>query len=234
MRTLAPLLVWVALCPVSQAQQPAAEPEPIDHRGAWNCVLYGDPRTGDERVVLNFGADGTTRMAIPSEDVQRPWFPLSRWQLEEDALTFSDSRTGRNFSASLNRPTLGGEWRTTDLFGGWWCSETDQGTASALYAHPTGEPTAMTQPLIPEIMASPTYPRQAIREAKEGRVVVCFEVDPLGAVRDPQFIEYSDEIFRSPSLDALMQSHYKAWSDDRHGPARPACRSFVYSLEQIY
>lgn len=185
-------------------------------------------------MVLNFGADGSTRMAIPSEDVQRPWFPLSRWQLDEDVLTFSDSRTERNFSGNLSRTALGGEWRTDETLGGWWCSEADPATASSLYTNPTGEPTAMTEPLIPEIMASPTYPRQAIRDALEGRVVICFEVNPLGRVRDPQFVELSDEIFRAPSLDALMQAQYQGWSDDPDGPARPACRSFVYSLEQRF
>ena len=92
----------------------------------------------------------------------------------------------------------------------------------------------MSQPLIPEIMATPAYPRQAIRDAKEGRVVVCFEVDANGVVRDPQFIELTDEIFRAPSLDALMQSRYKGWSDEENGAARPACRSFIYRLDQIY
>ena len=185
-------------------------------------------------MVLNFGADGTTRMAIPSEDVQRPWFPLSRWQLEDEVLTFSDSRTQRDFSAGLNRSTLGGEWRTADVLGGWWCSAADAASASALYTSPTGEPTAMTSPLIQEITASPTYPREAIREAREGRVVICFEVNPQGFVRDPEFVELSDEIFRDPSLNALMQSQYQGWSDDPEGPARPACRSFVFSLEQRF
>lgn len=196
--------------------------------------MYGDPQTGDERVMLNFGADGSTRMAIPSEDAQRPWFPLSRWRLEEDVLTFSDSRSERDFSANLSRPALGGEWRTVEVFGGWWCSEADPAAASALYTNPTGQPVALMQPLIPQVMASPTYPSQAIREAKEGRVVICFEVEPSGRVRDPEFVELSDEIFRTPSLDALMKSQYKSWSNDPSGPARPACRSFVYSLEQRF
>ncbi len=173
-------------------------------------------------------------MARPSEDAQRPWLPLSRWELEEDVLTFTDSRTERRFSANLKRTTLGGEWRTITLLGGWWCSTGDQAAASRILTNPTGEPTAMTQPLIPELMATPSYPRQAIREAKEGRVVICFEVDSTGVVRDPNFIESTDEIFRAPSLDALMQSQYKAWAREGSSAARPACRSFIYRLEQIY
>ena len=223
-------LLWIAPLVVSQAQD-SEEPEPINHRGVWNCILYGDPDAGDERVMLNFGADGSTRVARPSEDVQRPWFPLSRWEVEEDILTFSDSRTDRRFSSNLNRTTLGGEWRTLTLLGGWWCSAADPTVASSILTNPTGEPTALTQPLIPEMMMTPSYPRQAVREAKEGRAVICFEVDPSGVVRDPVFIELTDEIFRAPSLDALMQSHYKGWNANA---ARPACRSFIYRLDQIY
>ena len=89
----------------------------------------------------------------------------------------------------------------------------------------------MTQPLIPEVMATPAYPIRAVREAKQGRAVVCFEVDATGTVRDPQFIELTDEIFRGPSLDALMLSRYQGWSGGGH---RPACRSFVYVLDRIY
>ena len=197
----------------------------------WNCILYGDPETGDERVIFNFGPDGSTRMARPGEAVQRPWSPLSGWEVEEGQLRFTDSRTQRRFAAQLGRPTLGGEWRTLTLFGGWWCSEAEAEVASGLLTSPTGPPTAMTQPLIPEVMATPAYPIRAVREAKQGRAVVCFEVDATGTVRDPQFIELTDEIFRGPSLDALMLSRYQGWSGGGH---RPACRSFVYVLDRIY
>lgn len=182
-------------------------------------------------MIFNFGPDGSTRMARPDEDVQRPWSPLSGWEVEDSQLRFTDSRTQRRFAAQLGRPTLGGEWRTLTLFGGWWCSEAEAEVASGLLTRPTGPPTAMTQPLIPQVMATPTYPIQAVREAKQGRAVVCFEVDSTGTVRDPQFIELTDEIFRGPSLDALMLSQYQGWSG---GGNRPACRSFVYVLDRIY
>lgn len=231
-------MLSIAPLALSQAQRrssqpPPPEPDPVNHVGVWNCILYGDPATGDERVMLNFGPDRSTRLARPSEDAQRPWTPLSSWTLEEGRLTFTDSRTDRRFVAELDRPTLGGEWRTLTLLGGWWCSEAAPELGSSILTDPTGEPTAMTQPLIPEVMATPAYPRQAVREAKEGRVVVCFEVDPTGNVQNPQFVELTDEIFRGPSLDALMLSQYKGWSAEQGGN-RPACRSFVYRLDQIY
>ena len=83
-------------------------------------------------------------------------------------------------------------------------------------------------------MATPRYPRQAIREAREGRVVICFEVDPSGQVQAPEFIELSDEIFRATSLDALMTSSYQPLTGSGRNSPRPACRSFIYRLDQIY
>ena len=77
-------------------------------------------------------------------------------------------------------------------------------------------------------MATPRYPRQAIREAREGRVVICFEVDPSGQVQAPEFIELSDEIFRASSLDALMSSSYQPLTGSGRTSPRPACRSFIY------
>jgi len=217
-----------------QGQDAAAEEGLIDHLGAWNCVLYGNPELGDERVLLNFAPDGSTRMARTSEDAAHPWVPLSRWRAEGEELTFSDSRTERQFHAELRRPTLGGEWRTVTLFGGWWCSEAEEHVAASILTEPTGEPIAVSVPLLPEVMASPSYPRQAIRDAKEGRAVVCFEVDPEGEIHHPQFIELSDEIFRAPSLDALMRSRYKPRVGSDSVAGRPACRSFVYRLDQVF
>ena len=216
------------------AEEAGAQLDPIDHTGAWTCILYGDPDRGDERALLSFGPDGSTRLARPGQDVSVPWTPLSRWSIENDQLSFSDARSGRHFLAALRRPGLGGEWRTATLYGGWWCTKAGEAVDARLLTEPAGIPIAMTMPLIPEIMATPDYPRQAIREAKEGRAVICFEVDPRGVVHDPHFIELSDEIFRAPSLDALMRSHYQPWTA-RPGRSteRPACRSFAYSLERI-
>lgn len=217
-----------------QVAQISSEPEFLNHMGVWNCILYGDPALGDERVILHFGPDGSTRIARPNENTQRPWAPLSRWQLEFSQLQFTDSRTQRSYTADLTRTTLGGGWEAPILLGGWWCSKAPDEIASNILINPTGEPIFMTEPLIPEIMATPRFPRLAIREAKEGRAVVCFQVDSSGNVQDPHFIELTDRIFREPSLSALMQSRYKGWSDSDLVDNRPACRSFIYRLDKIY
>jgi TonB family protein len=81
-------------------------------------------------------------------------------------------------------------------------------------------------------MASPSYPRQAIRDAKEGRAVVCFLVDSGGAVRDPEIVELSDQIFRDATMLAIFRSSYRPWGEQ--GVVRPGCRSYTYELDAIY
>lgn len=208
----------------------------VAHLGGWSCVLYGNPAFGDERVQLRFEPDGTTRQARPSEDRARPWIPLSRWQIQDGDLVFEDSRTGREFQGDLNRSTLGGEWRTRTLVGGWWCTRMseDEIDASADLRDVLESSEESTRSLIPEVMATPSYPNQAIRQALEGRVLICFGVEPSGEVVQPEVLELSDELFREPSLDALSRSRYQSWNEREHGGRRPACRSFVYLLDPIY
>ena len=196
--------------------------------------MYGNPALGDERVLLSFAPDQSTLMAKPSIDAARPWQPLSRWQVEDDLLSFTDSRSGREFQASLRRTTLGGEWRTLNLLGGWWCSEAREEVDLGIFANESEESGSMLVPLVTAVMATPVYPRQAIREATEGRVVLCFEVDANGEIRNPEFVELSDEIFRATSLDALMNSRYQPWLERGDDTLRPACRSFVYQLDYAF
>ncbi len=206
----------------------------IDPRSTWSCVIYGNPALGDERVLLNFAPDQSTLMARPSDNESRPWSPLSPWQIQDDVLSFRDSRTGRVFEANLERTTLGGSWKTLTLLGGWWCTETAENVDLGIFASGRDRSRSVMAPLIPAVVATPRYPRRAIRDALEGRAVICFEVDPNGQVRAPEFIELTDEVFRAPSLDALMTSSYQPLSGGSPDSPRPACRSFLYRLDQIF
>jgi len=206
----------------------------LDPRGTWTCVFFGNPAIGDERALLSFAPDQSTLMAIPEEDSLRPWLPLSRWQLEDETFTFSDSRNGRAFEANLRRTTLGGDWRATNLRGGWWCTATGDGIELGIFADPNDRTRETLVPLIPMVMARPAFPRQAIRGAVEGRVVICFVVDPTGNVRDPEFVELTEEIFRAASLDSLMSSSYRPWLESGDEKPRPACRSFLYLLDKTF
>lgn len=200
-------------------------------------MLYGNPALGDERVMLSFGPDRTVRMARGAESGTLAWSPLSNWEVQKGIIKFEDPRTGRRFSADARRDTLAGEWRTLNLLGGWWCSAAtanDGSEAGIDILTGTGLDPDSTKRLIPEVMATPTFPLQAIREAREGRVVLCFTVEPSGEVYDPEFVELSDEIFRAPSLDALMRSRYKSWNPRTDGGSRQACRSFIYRLDYVF
>ena len=77
-------------------------------------------------------------------------------------------------------------------------------------------------------MVSPSYPREAIKEAKEGRAIVCFLVDASGAVRDPELLELSDPIFATPTLQAIERSRYRPAT--RSDVMRPGCRHYLYEL----
>ena len=209
----------------------------LDPVGTWRCVLYGNPALGDERVMLSFGPDRTVRMARGAESGTLAWSPLSTWEVQKGVIKFEDPRTGRRFSADARRDTLAGEWRTLNLLGGWWCSAATANDGSESHIDiltGTGLDPDSTKRLIPEVMATPTFPLQAIREAREGRVVLCFIVEPSGEVYDPEFVELSDEIFRAPSLDALMRSRYKPWNPRIDGGSRQACRSFIFRLDYVF
>ena len=218
-------------------QQRDADAIHLDPVGTWRCVVYGHPTFGDERAVVSFAPDQSARIARSIEGGTPTWSPLSRWQVENGLMSFADSRTGRRFTADLGHETLRGEWRTLSQLGGWWCAAADADEGPGIDILSTigeDENPESEKRLIPFIMATPTFPRQAIREAKEGRVVLCFEVEPSGEIFKPEFVELSDEIFRATSLDALMRSRYQSWDPREQGGARPACRSFIYRLDYRY
>jgi hypothetical protein len=198
----------------------------VDPVGTWSCVVWGHPEFGDERVLFNFAPDGVARLARIENLAVPAWSGLTPWITEDRQMRFSDPRTGRQYSADLRRDNLGGTWRTLTTTGGWWCAvselevvpETNEGRAAAL------------PPVLPLVTATPRYPIQAIREAKQGRVVTCFLVDATGAIVEPEIIELSHEMFREPTLIALSRSRYE--SRDADG-LRPSCRSYTFSLDRL-
>ncbi len=198
----------------------------VDPIGTWSCVVWGHPDFGDERVLLNFTPQGVARLARIEAAAVPAWTGLTPWIMEGRKMRFSDPRTGRQYTADLRRESLGGNWRTLTTTGGWWCAvsdveavpETNEARAAAL------------PPVLPLVTATPRYPIEAIRTAKQGRVVTCFLVDAAGMVVEPEIIELSDEIFREPALTALSRSRYQPRSSE---VLRPSCRSYTFSLDRL-
>lgn len=205
--------------------------ERIEPVGTWRCVLYGHPALGDERVLMQIDPDGGTSIVRLSAETGGRWSPMSQWERRRNRIYFEDGRTGRRFEADLDRESFGGRWETVSSNGGWWCTPF-AGDVSALPRSDFFSDTRLMPPLIPRTMATPFYPRQAIREAKEGRAVVCFMVDSSGAINQPEILELSDDVFRYSTLRALERSNYVGWEDST--TSRPGCRSFIYRLDSIY
>lgn len=193
--------------------------------------MFGHPTRGDERMLLRLDPNGDVHSARGSSIDGGEWRLLSGWAVRRNAATFSDFTTGREFSADLGYSTLGGRWNDALRSGGWWCLaiEAADGPGTRVGSR---DPEYWLPPLIPEVMATPWYPRQAIRAAKEGNAVACFTVDAEGTISAAALIELSDEIFRNPTLSALQRSSYVGWNDAV--PARPGCRSFSFELESIF
>jgi hypothetical protein len=198
----------------------------VDPVGTWSCVVWGHPEFGDERVLMSFAPQGVARLARIENVAVPSWSGLTPWIRESRELTFSDPRTGRQYTADLRRDNLGGTWRTLTATGGWWCAVSD------LEAVPESieERTEALPPVLPLVTATPRYPIEAIREAKQGRVVTCFLVDSAGLIVEPEIIELSDEVFREPTLIALSRSRYEARDSDA---LRPSCRSYTFSLDRL-
>ncbi len=230
MRALPVLATFLlGVCFAAQVQARRNRPVPtLDPVGTWNCVVYGHPAFGDERVLLDVTRDGTVRAAHERDGELSSWVAFTSWDVEDATMTFTDYHSGRSYEADLTLETLGGKWRTPTLLGGWWCGRAEPDAAPKI--EKTKVDTTML-PLLPSFTATPIYPIKAIRDAKQGRAVSCFLVDADGNVVQPEIVELSDEIFRVPILNALARSRYQPLPGQR--ALRPGCRSFLFQLEPV-
>jgi len=211
------------------AQRPVAEIGVLDPIGTWNCLIYEEGVETDVALLLRLTEAGYAEVA---EVVQGEWARVSRWRVRDDLLSFVDERNGRRFQAGLRGMTLAGLWRSKDATGEWWCSPLAlEGPVTVRAPADSGGHFPLPKP---ELMVAPKYPLRAIREAREGKVVVCFKVDAEGRILEPRIVELSHPIFKDPTLDALLRSRYAPWAAGRGRPARPGCRSYRYELMQVY
>lgn len=200
----------------------------LDPEGAWNCLVYARFEFANDHLKLRLTADGRV---VQARGESGPWARLSDWRERRGRIRFRDARTGRNYVGNLGYPTLGGTWTSPSSAGGWWCAKEPAELAAGSRSLRRSASDILAAPLVPTVTATPRYPRQAIREAKEGRAVACFLVDSEGAVTEPKLIEVSDEIFRKPALDALARSRYRGWRNA--ALFRPGCRTYIFTLDAV-
>lgn len=200
-----------------------------DPVGVWNCLVYGDPVRGDFRIALALTADGESFWATQAAGSLSGWARLENWDVRGRAFSFVDPRSRRGYRADLTRNSLGGVWNENGQSGGWWCARRSATVADIADSLSRSSPELFIPPLVPDVMASPSYPLEAIKEAKEGHAVVCFLVDASGAVSDAEILELSDRVFESTTLRAIGRSHYRPSSGVE--ALRPGCRQFTYELQ---
>ncbi len=220
------IVVGLAAAAHRASAQPArrvARNRRIDPVGVWHCLMFG--RQGDQRFYLALEPEGGARIARVTEALEGRWTALDAWRRVHERLEIEDRANARWFVADLRAETLGGRWMASIHEGGWWCAPVDGAAPNDARPPPAR---GLMQALVPAIIAGPSYPRQALREAKEGRAVSCFIVDGRGEISRPGFIELTDEIFRDATLGAVSRSRFRSRGDD--GAPMPACRSFKYEL----
>lgn len=86
-------------------------------------------------------------------------------------------------------------------------------------------------PPIPIKVATPQYPRDAIRRELNGRTVACFKVDAKGRIRNPQIVQASDKLFTRATLKAVKQSTFKPARRGNDRVAADYCRSYRFDLK---
>jgi len=204
----------------------------LDPAGVWACVAYANEASYDERFLLHLTGNGGGSIARQGATSAGQWAPTSPWAVERSRLAFRDYRSTREYTADLTRSTLGGTWQSVAAHGGWWCTRRLQAEQAQLRTLRRSAAEFFVPPLVPDVSASPTYPRQAIRNAKEGRAVACFLVDPSGAILEPELLELSDEVFRDTTLLALFRSRYRPWQGGE--AARAGCRTYLFELDAIF
>lgn len=214
------------------SEAPARESGGVEPVGIWSCLVYGDPVRGEERIVMLFTPAGESHAARQTGSTITAWRRLEDWRARGRRFSVVDPVTRRGYHAELDRPTLGGTWAEGGRSGGWWCARRPEPVAAAIEELARSSPEFFIPPLVPEVMTSPRYPREAIQEAKEGRAIVCFLVDASGVIRDPEILELSDPVFDAPTLRAIERSRYRPSA--RAAVPRPGCRHYRYELRAAY
>ncbi len=222
--SVAVAVLLLACLPTPRAE---ALSEPV---GVWSCVLFGEGVRGDPRLHLVLTPEAQTFIATQGNGRIFPWRKISDWTQRRRELSFVDGQTARSYEADLRFDTLGGAWSEPVDRGGWWCARRGDAADGASLDLGGTSSDFYVQPIIPDRMATPRYPRDAIRGAIEGDTVVCFTVEASGDVSGAEIVSASHRIFEATTLSAIGRSRYRPARD---GLRRPGCRSYRYTLDRI-
>jgi len=226
---LSAVVLAQAVAPVDSSLAARAD---LDPAGVWTCVTYGVERARDQRFLVHLTGTGTGNVALQTSRSAGTWNAIFPWSPERHELEFTEPETGRQFTADLTRATLAGTWSTPVDRGGWWCALRVDGAEAATRAVQGSAVEYFVPPLIPDISASPRYPREAVRAATEGYAVACFFVGADGTILEPEIAELSHEHFRTPTMIATYASRYRPWPTGTG--VRPGCRTYSYELDKTY
>lgn len=227
------MLIGALVAAAAPFEHLVAARQQLDPAGIWACVTYGDERrTRDMRFLVHITPTGTGSFSIQTSRSAGEWTTIFPWAPKRNELAFTESETGRSFTADLTRATFAGTWSTPVDSGGWWCAQRMSGAEAAARLVQGSAVEYFVPPLVPDVSATPRYPRAAVREAAEGYAVACFFVDTGGTILEPEVVELSHEHFRTPTLVATYASRYRPWPSGTG--VRPGCRTYSYNLDKTY
>ena len=222
-------LLWAALWGQGAVAQNV---ESIFPAGVWSCLVIAPRGVTEESLLYRFEAGAPVAVASDLGGEEPMWRKLTIPRIDGYTVFFQEPGADRRFEGRFDGDSITGLWRSTGAVGEWWCAPVDAPELKGERAA-NAEKARFPFPKATRL-ATPRYPREAIRGALEGRVVTCFKVDASGRIFDPVVLEQSDPIFREPTLVALSQSNFAPWPDGADEPPRPACRTYTFRLEREY
>jgi len=84
-------------------------------------------------------------------------------------------------------------------------------------AKPAPEPEEEDQPLVLVHQVDPEFPAAVLRRVQKGSVIVRFEVQPDGSVRQPEVVKTSNGRLNAAALEAVAQWRFKPLKRSQYG-----------------
>lgn len=79
------------------------------------------------------------------------------------------------------------------------------------------------------LVVSPSYPEKAWRQRRQGRVIVCFDIQANGRTKKAYVLASSNRVFNKSALKAVRLSRFEEL--DAGTEPEDSCRTFQFLLE---